>query len=361
LAAAVDPQPGGRLWLALERAALSTTTAGTLLAAAAEPVRYKPGGRCLVRYRLQLSGARGAAACQSIDIYGKVFPGAAEAEKVDIILQLLGTVDEVGDAWSVPAPLGALAGIGLQLTTDVALPGARPGLEALRPVRISTPAGRRAGPCIPGDALDAVGRGLAGLHQARLDLAILPNRGAQTEADRARKRGAQLAGLYPGQALALTAVADEIGAALSGHSAPSIGFCHGGFKPSQLLVDASGWVAVTDWDGACAADPALDLGYFLAYLRPPSLWREAAGARAWFETARLRYLKAYSAAAEDGGADRDELRDREGRAAVYEAALLLKIATRRVNRLNAPRDAEMAAILAEARCCLVRAAVGSRT
>jgi len=44
-----------------------------------------------------------------------------------------------------------------------------------------------------------------------------------------------------------------------------------------------------------------------------------------------------------------------GRAAVYEAALLLKIATRRVNRLNSARPRELVAILAEAERCLATA------
>jgi glutathione synthase/RimK-type ligase-like ATP-grasp enzyme len=361
LASAMNPQPGGELWWALEQAALSMTTAGKLVAAAAEPVRYKPGGRCLVRYRLELSGARRAAAGQSVDIYGKVFADVAEAKNLDAVLRLLSTIGEGRQAWSTPEPLVVLAGLGLALTTDVALPGARPGLELLRPVRVSTPQGRRAGACIPGTILDAVGHGLAGLHQAGVDVAALPRRAAGAEADRTRKRSAQLAGLYPEQAGELASAGDEIAAALSQHGATPIRFCHGGFKPSQLLADAQGWVAVTDWDGACAADAALDLGYFLAYLRPPSLWRDAAGSRAWFDAARLRYLDAYSLAARDGGVDSDELHDRERRAAVYEAALLLKIATRRVNRLNAPRGAELAAMLAEVRCCLRRAAVGSRT
>ena len=128
--------------------------------------------------------------------------------------------------------------------------------------------------------------------------------------------------------------------------------CHGGFKPAQLLVAPGGRVAVTDWDGACAADPALDLGYFCAYLRPPSLWTEAPGARAWFRTARARLVDAYVAEARRLGSGAADLLALRRRAAVYEAALLLKIATRRVNRLNAPRPAELAAMCAEIRRCL---------
>jgi glutathione synthase/RimK-type ligase-like ATP-grasp enzyme len=362
LASAVDPHPEGELWRALERAALSISArvGGKLVAAAAEPVRYKPGGRCLVRYRLELSGDGPGAACHEVDIYGKVFRGADEAENLDAVLCLLSTIGEVRQAWSVPASLGVLRGLGLALTTDAAPSAGAAGLEALRPARVRTPQGRRATWYIPGYVLDAVGRGLARLHQASVDTAALPCRGPGAEIDRARQRSAQLADLYPEQVARLAGVAEDLIAALSGQEATPIRFCHGGFKPSQLLIDAHGCVVVTDWDGACAADPALDLGYFLAYLRPPSLWRDAPGSRAWFEAARLRFLSAYYAAARKGD-DGDDLYPRERRAAVYEAALLLKIATRRVNRLNAPRGPEFAATLAELQRCLRSAATGSPT
>ena len=361
LAAAVDPQPEGELWQALEQAALSISAGAgrKLVAAAAEPVRYKPGGRCLVRYRLELSGQGPGAACHEVDIYGKVFRGFAEAENLESVLCLLSTIGAVRQAWSVPVPLGVLRGLGLTLTTDAAPAAGEAGLEALRPRRIRTPQGRRAAWYIPGYVLDAVGRGLARLHQAVVDTAALPPRGPGAEADRARQRSAQLEDLYPEQAARLAAAAEEVAAALSGQEATPIGFCHGGFKPSQILLDRQGCVAVTDWDGGCAADPALDIGYFLAYLRPPSLWRDEVGSRAWFDAARLRFLNAYSAAARNGD-DGDDLYLRERRAAVYEAALLLKIAARRVNRLNAPRGGEFAAILAEMERCL-RSAAGYST
>jgi hypothetical protein len=40
------------------------------------------------------------------------------------------------------------------------------------------------------------------------------------------------------------------------------------------------------------------------------------------------------------------------RSRLYEAALIFKIATRRVNRLNSPRPHELAAMLAEIAACL---------
>jgi aminoglycoside phosphotransferase (APT) family kinase protein len=43
-------------------------------------------------------------------------------------------------------------------------------------------------------------------------------------------------------------------------------FCHGNFTPAQVLLHTTG-VGVVDFDVAAAAEPALDLGRFIAYLR----------------------------------------------------------------------------------------------
>src|SRR5256885_12862066 len=50
---------------------------------------------------------------------------------------------------------------------------------------------------------------------------------------------------------------------------------------------------VVDLDGLCLADPALDVGYLLAYLRPDGLWYGRAGMRRWFESAAAKFVSAY--------------------------------------------------------------------
>jgi hypothetical protein len=45
-----------------------------------------------------------------------------------------------------------------------------------------------------------------------------------------------------------------------------VGLAHGDFTPSQLLVDQAR-VGVLDFDGVCRAEPAMDLGRFLVYMR----------------------------------------------------------------------------------------------
>lgn len=139
-------------------------------------------------------------------------------------------------------------------------------------------------------------------------------------------------------------VADSLSASRIG--APCL--VHGSFKPSQLLVCPHDRVVVTDLDACCVADPALDLGYFLAYLRPTSRWHGNGVARAQYDNAARCFRHEYAAAVVRAGGEARDVESALARAPIYEAALLLKIATRRVHRLNSPRPHELEAIIGEA-------------
>ena len=126
---------------------------------------------------------------------------------------------------------------------------------------------------------------------------------------------------------------------------------HGGFKASQLLFH-SHKAFVVDFDGFCLADPALDVGYFLAYLRPSGLWYHLPGMKPWFESAAEVFTSTYRHAMIELGITEEAVDGILQRSKLYEAALLFKIATRRVNRLNSPRPKELAAMLKEISACL---------
>ncbi|MDQ1718769.1 MAG: hypothetical protein QOE89_2722, partial [Pseudonocardiales bacterium] len=126
---------------------------------------------------------------------------------------------------------------------------------------------------------------------------------------------------------------------------------HGSYKPSQLLV-RDGSVFLVDFDQFCQADPALDVGYFMAYLRPPGLFYDRRGTRDWFDTAAETFRNAYLGARLERGATTADTASILSRSSVYEAALLLKIAARRPNRLHSPRPGEVHALLREITGCL---------
>ena len=131
---------------------------------------------------------------------------------------------------------------------------------------------------------------------------------------------------------------------------------HGSYKSSQLLVRA-GSVFLVDFDQFCLADPALDVGYFLAYLRPPGSGTTGQGrghgSRPRADDVPLRLPPAPRRARRDAGDPRGHPAARH----VFEAALLLKIAARRANRLHSPRPGEVQALLAEVTSCLDAAGV----
>ena len=109
---------------------------------------------------------------------------------------------------------------------------------------------------------------------------------------------------------------------------------------------------MVDFDGFCLADPALDVGYFLAYLRPSGLWYHRPGLRDWFDRAATEFVSAYRAAMLARGIAHAEIDGILERVRLYEAAILFKVAIRRINRLNSPRPQELSAILGAIVGCL---------
>jgi hypothetical protein len=111
---------------------------------------------------------------------------------------------------------------------------------------------------------------------------------------------------------------------------------------------------LTDLDHFDLADAARDIGYFLAYLRPSGLWYRRAGARQRFEAASAAFVAGYGRAARELGLSAHVTEGILDRSSLYEAALLLKIAARRANRLTSPRGGELTSILEEVTACLAK-------
>jgi aminoglycoside phosphotransferase (APT) family kinase protein len=133
--------------------------------------------------------------------------------------------------------------------------------------------------------------------------------------------------------------------------APAWRLVHGSYKPSQLLFH-SGEARVIDWDEMVAGDPALDVGSFLAWLRPSGLWYGRLGSRACFDASAEQFVRAYVRSRLALSVDADEIPDVLERARAYEASKLFKIAVRRVRWRNSPRPGELAAMCQEIAGCL---------
>jgi hypothetical protein len=338
LATVMAPAGDPRLADALESAARrvhDVPPGRPLQEVTAQPVRYKPGDRCVIRYRLRFGDTT------TCTVVAKLYRELREAEDADELLTRLRARDAV--AWTA-RPLGVVPGLPLALTEDLGSSRSRvpahSGLDVVHPGSADAPA-----------AVESGARALAELHTTGLDTSNPHLRTAADEAAKATKRGRLLEQYVPESAERIREVTGALCAALAGLPPDVVRPAHGSYKPSQLLV-RNGAVFLVDFDQFCLADPALDVGYFLAYLRPSGLWYHRAGRRRWFEAVAEDFLSTYLHRLAERGESATTCAGIAVRAPVFEAALLLKIAARRANRLHSPRPGEVAAVLDEVSHCL---------
>jgi hypothetical protein len=347
------PALGSSLVVALESAARDVNDVpadATLTGVVAAPVRYKPGDRCVLRYRLRFgdpgAGHEGRSASMTCSLVAKLYREPGEAQAADDLLARLR--DRAAAAWTA-RPLGVVPGLPLALTEDLGssrdpVP-TQSGLDVLHPG--SEPAF---------EVIGRAGRALAELHTSGLDGSDLKPRTGADEAGKAAKRAALLEQYVPDLAPMVRRVTGPLCATLSRLPVDTLRPAHGSYKASQLLVRA-GAVFLVDFDQFCLADPALDVGYFLAYLRPAGLWYHRAGRREWFDAAAGIFLSKYLDRLAERGETPADCAGIADRAPLFEAALLLKIAARRANRLHSPRPGEVAAVLDEVSRSLASAVV----
>jgi phosphotransferase family enzyme len=328
-----------------------------LLSAEVEPVRYKPSSRCVLRYTLELQRKLGKEIFhRELSLYGKVYSDSERARTLHAIVQQLYAEQAGARTPIMPRPLTMVDALGLTLNEEVqSAKGAKPeslrtGLEALRPRFRRGRDGQILDPVIPDRDLCITANALAVLHTSAVRITG-PLRTGAKEGKRATERATLIASHCPGQAEAVQRLAKQVATRLKTLEPDEHGPAHGGFKPSQLLFCGER-VFVLDMDGLCLADAALDVGYFLAYLRPSCLWYHRPGARRWFEGASASFVNAYRQALSKCGISETTICDILKRASLYEAAILFKIATRRANRLNSPRPGELSAMLSEITVCL---------
>ena len=334
----------------------------TLMQVVAEPVRYKPGNRCVIRYRLTLN--RGEEQ-KHLTIFGKVYADPQQARTVQELQQRLydEQVSKLGSTLAgltsstplLPRPLGIVDEIGLTLNEAVQPTSANEtmltGTRAIQPHLERGKGGVISSITIPEEELRLTAVALARLHTSAVRPASGSPRTGAKEAKRARERAGLIAAHNPAQAETTRRLAQELASRLEVLEPDSYRPAHGGFKSSQLLFH-SHQVFVVDFDGFCMADAALDVGYFLAYLRPSGLWYRSPGMREWFEAAAQIFVNTYRQAMLESGVSPAAVDGILERSRLYEAALIFKIATRRSNRLNSPRPKELSAMLDEILACL---------
>ncbi|MEO7020577.1 MAG: phosphotransferase, partial [Ktedonobacteraceae bacterium] len=336
-----------------------------LRSAQAVPIRYKPASRCVIRYDLALQHTDGQQ--RTLSIFGKVYANSTQARTVQALLQRLYTEQSTHQGSTMagytqrtpllPRPLLYVDQHGLTMNEAVqpftSQGTLRTGTKVLQPQVIQQRGGKIVSPETPSAELRLAAIALARLHTSSVDPGQATLRPGGKEAKRAHERAALLSSYYPAQATEIQELVLTLAQRLEVLQPDTYRPAHGGFKASQLLYRDDA-VSVVDFDGFCLADAALDVGYFLAYLRPSGLWYQRQGMRAWFESAANTFTTTYAEAMGELSVSPTEIAGILHRAQLYTAALLFKIATRRVNRLNSPRAAELASILREITVCLAQ-------
>jgi hypothetical protein len=197
-------------------------------------------------------------------------------------------------------------------------------------------------------------RGVAGIVMAGSALAAFhgsgltggKSRSIHSELARFKKRGAKIGQVNPGLGQEIIRLADALSAWLGTLDQWGARTClvHGDCKPSQFLIQGQ-QIALLDFDHCGMADPAVDVGTFLATLQQMKAKKvlknrgKPAPCAAWIPGVKQRFLEAYFQAS---GSPSGFLQ----RAAWYEAVGLLRKAIRGFER--SPYSPLPAALLAEA-------------
>jgi hypothetical protein len=294
-----------------------------------ELVSYRRRQRCVLRYTVAGKTA-GSDEVRRVIAYGKVSAVGNETPKGLIIDALRRRILQRGvpDRFTVPRSFGWRPD--LQLSLLEALPG-----EALIGLSL---AARLRGERPPGtlsleEMVATCGHVAAALHTSGLTIGP------------ARTLDDELAGLQREIAVVRPFVR-EVGdrahawlgqiAALAEQSEPlRLRLSHGDFKHEQLLFDGA-TSALVDFDAICQAEPALDLGKFVAHLEVEArrIQQRASVSSPLGEALAEQFLRAYVGAAGDHLEGELQLRRRT---TVYAAVALLRLVLRSEQNLDEMR------------------------
>jgi aminoglycoside phosphotransferase (APT) family kinase protein len=260
----------------------------------------------------------------------------------------------------VPRPLGFVEEMGLILSEAVETQSAGhhgagergdPVTNPWCPQVLREPGGALVAVTIPEVELDLVATALARLHTRQVASGEAPWRSAGLEAQDVLRRAARIAAGNPDQADTVLDLGHQVASRLDVGEPKIHRLAHGSFKPSQILFQR-GAPLIIDWDEFVEGDAALDVGSFLAWVRPGGVWYGRSGSREWFDATADRFVGAYRRSMLLREVEEDEVRGILERARLYEASKLFKIAVRRVRWNNSPRAGELAAMCREIAACL---------
>lgn len=294
LALATDPQEMHQHFAAL-------LDDSAIKACIVTPVRYKPGARCVFRYDIRNDSGQ------------RVFFGKLLADGDDQLMATIGALYQA--SLSRPAmprilrPMAHWPDLHMLIQPAV-VGGGELNILAFDPDEDNATRERW---------MRDAGARLAGLHAC--DVGAGPRRTMADDLEELREYVAPMAMVNPALAARYEAAVESIAA--GNLPEPATVASHGAFRTDQFMIE-DGELVMIDLDGFCWANPARDLGNFLAYLRWKAI-RQPHNA-AFIEHVGQLFLDGYyaSGAAIDG----EWLRR-------YTASSMLKIVGRRFRSLTA--------------------------
>lgn len=270
--------------------------------------------RCVLRYDLSRNGSTSEPVAT---VYGKVACDD-RGETASVALDALTGVPGLERYVRVPQTLGYVRDLRLALMESV------PGTTVIASQVRDATGGASALPRSNGvqGSITAAGRLAAAMHGSGVGSNIVRSApdelGELAAAARVLRRRSPLLGD------AFSGLVEEVALLETGSTAMPPGFSHGDFTHSQLMFDGTRF-ALVDFDTVCRAEPALDVGHFLAYLRMAVRKRTgpSPGGSEIAERLGTRFLDAYM---ETAGLDEGRRTDLLARAHVYELVSLLRVA-----------------------------------
>lgn len=303
------------------------------------PLRYRPGRRCTLRVDVRLR-TKGGGSDRVSTFYAKLYHDVVKAEVVFREMTILYSATSLqASLFRVARPVACVARLGLILQ------------EPLQGVALDALLGRKED--VAGEGLDelrAVAHAVAALHGSGVTVErIRPIAPAVARLGK-QARAAKVVSRQFGEHM--QEVADSLADTLPALArwGEETTLVHGDCKPSQFLVNPEG-VAILDFDHSGMADPASDVGNFIATLRQHARRHELKGSAAraspargpWLRSLEQTFLSSYLETSAGGG-------ELGRRAHWYQAASLVRKAYRSWQR--SPRSPLPQALMREASECL---------
>ncbi len=266
-----------------------------------EPVRYKPGLHCVFRYTVDTSSGKQV-------YYGKLFSHNID-ELIKTIAELHQTSEENLDLPRIPRPVAYWPDMNMVLQPAVAS-----GVEFTKyAYDTNYPAAERE------EWMRKAGATLGALHTSTVPGEL---RTINDDLRDLHEYTTMMIRVKPKMAEQYEEAIQQIITKIDGKKEPQAVASHGAMRTDQFILQGDR-LAIIDLDGYCWANPARDLGNFLAYLCWKAIRQPEHGQ--YVERAGRAFLEGYLEIQPD--IDEHWL-------SIYQAASLLKIAGRRFRSLT---------------------------